>query len=70
MEEVIIKAKVQKKDVFLLETLLKRINGEIIIDDENTYTEVLAEKIRKGREEKEKGETKKLTSADLWEILS
>ena len=69
MNTAIVNIEMQTSDIPALKDFLKNFKtSSIKIEDKNVYSGEFAEKIRQARKERERGETIKISSENLWEL--
>lgn len=69
MNTAIVNIEMQTSDIPALKDFLKNFKtSSIKIEEKNVYSGEFAEKIRQARKERERGETIKISSENLWEL--
>ena len=69
MNTSIVNIEMQTSDIPALKDFLKNFKtSSIKIEEKNVYSGEFAEKIRQARKERERGETIKISSENLWEL--
>ena len=70
MNTAIVNIEMQTSDIPALKDFLKNFKtSSIKIEDKNVYSGEFAEKIRQARKERKRGETTKISSENLWEVV-
>ena len=70
MNTAIVNIEMQTSDIPTLKDFLKNFKtSSIKIEDKNVYSGEFAEKIRQARKERKRGETTKISSENLWEVV-
>ena len=69
MNTAIVNIEMQTSDIPALKDFWKNFKtSSIKIEEKNVYSGEFAEKIRQARKERERGETIKISSENLWEL--
>ena len=69
MNTAIVNIEMQTSDIPAFKDFLKNFKtSSIKIEEKNVYSGEFAEKIRQARKERERGETIKISSENLWEL--
>lgn len=70
MSTAIISAEIDAEYLPTFKVLLKQFKAKSIkIEEKKTYSDELAKKITQARKERERGETIKISSENLWKIV-
>lgn len=70
MNTAIVNIEMQTSDIPALKDFLKNFKtSSIKIEEKNVYSGEFAEKIRQARKERKRGETTKISSENLWEVV-
>ena len=70
MNTAIVNIEMQTSDIPALKDFLKNFKtSSIKIEEKNVYSGEFAEKIRQARKERKRGETIKISSENLWEVV-